>query len=317
MSKNILKKLSFMMLLISLLVVGCGSNDSTEKKDKMSGNNKNIILITMDSTDLHWVNVDKGAKKAVSEIGNIEYKWMAPDKKDDSQQIERINNAIADGADAILIAANGKDSVSATLEEAKNEGIKIIYVDSPADTEGEATFATDNFKAGELAAEEMIKNLKEKNINSGKIGVVNFNSSANTAIQRDEGFRSFMKNTEYEILETQYSDGDAKKSQDIADNYITDGVVGIFAVNEGCTVGTGNAIKSSNNNEIIGVGFDRSDAILSLIKEGALKATMAQKPEDMGYLGIKAAVKVLNDEKIEEKEVDTGVSIITEENLNN
>lgn len=304
-----------LILLLSLVFVGCSEGDSNDKKlGNQKGENKKIILITMDSTDLHWVNVDKGAKKAVEELGGIEYKWMAPDKKDDAQQIERINNAIADGADAIMIAANGKDSVSATLEEAKNEGIKIIYVDSPANIEGEATFATDNFKAGQLAAEEMIKSLKENNIESGKIGVVNFNSSANTAIQRDEGFRDAMKKTKFEVLETQYSDGDANKSQDIADNYITDGVVGIFAANEGSTVGVGNSIKGSKN-EVIGVGFDKSDAILSLIKDGSLKATMSQKPDDMGYQGVKAAIKAINGEKIDEKIVDTGVTAITKENI--
>jgi len=311
MFRKISKLSVVLMLILSLALVGCEKKDSDDKKASAKG--KKVILITMDSTDLHWVSVDKGAKKAAKELG-VDYKWMAPDKKDDAQQIERINNAIADGANAIVIAANGKDSVSGALEEAKAEGIKIVYVDSPASLEAEATFATDNFKAGKLAAEEMIKNLKSKNIESGKIGVINFNSSANTAIQRDEGFREGMKNSKFEVLETQYSEGDASKSQDIADNFITDGVVGIFGANEGCTVGAGNAIKGSKS-DVIGVGFDQSDAILSLVKDGSLKATMAQKPEDMGYQGIKAAVDALEGKEIKEKNVDTGVSVLTKESI--
>lgn len=61
-----------------------------------------IYLITMDQMDQHWVNVDKGAQKAVSELGGITYKWLAPDVKDDAKQIECINNAVAGGANAIL-----------------------------------------------------------------------------------------------------------------------------------------------------------------------------------------------------------------------
>ena len=102
-----------------------------------------VILITMDSIDQHWVSVDAGAQKAAEELG-VTYQWMAPDKKDDAQQIERVNNAIAAGADAIVIAANGPDAVTAALEEAQAEGIKIVYVDSPANLEAEATFSTDN-----------------------------------------------------------------------------------------------------------------------------------------------------------------------------
>lgn len=299
---------------LSLSLVGCGNNATTGQKENAESSDKKVILITMDSTDLHWVSVNEGAEKAAKELGNVNYKWMAPDKKDDAQQIERINNAIADGANAIMIAANGRDSVSGALEEAKSEGIKIIYVDSPASVEAEATFATNNIKAGELAAQEMIKNLESKNITSGKIGVVNFNASADTAIQRDEGFRKAMKNSKFEVLETQYSDGDASKSQDISDNYITDGVVGIFATNEGCTVGAGNAIKGSKS-DVVGVGFDKSDAILSLVEDGSLLATMAQKPEEMGYEGMKAAISVLDGKEIEDKKVDTGVSVITKETL--
>ena len=76
-----------------------------------------IYLITMDQMDQHWVHVDKGCRKAVQELGgNITYKWSAPDIKDDNKQIECINNAIADGANAILLAANGPTAVQSALK---------------------------------------------------------------------------------------------------------------------------------------------------------------------------------------------------------
>jgi len=77
-----------------------------------------IYLITMDQMDQHWVHVDKGCRKAVQELGgNITYKWSAPDIKDDNKQIECINNAIADGANAILLAANGPTAVKAVVPD--------------------------------------------------------------------------------------------------------------------------------------------------------------------------------------------------------
>ena len=272
-----------------------------------------VILITMDSTDQHWVSVDGGAQKAAEELG-VTYQWMAPDKKDDAQQIERVNNAIAAGADAIMIAANGPDAVTAALKEAQAEGIKIVYVDSPANLEAEATFSTDNEAAGKTAGEEMLKALEAEGITEGKIGIVNVNASTDSALKREAGFRSAFEGTDFELLETQYGEGDAAKSQDIADNYITEGVVGIFGTNEGSTVGVGNAIKG-NGGGIIGVGFDKSDAILSLIKDGSIVCAMAQNPDVMGYEGLKAAVAAVNGEEIPEKQVDTGVSVLTAESL--
>ena len=272
-----------------------------------------VILITMDSTDQHWVSVDGGAQKAAEELG-VTYQWMAPDKKDDAQQIERVNNAIAAGADAIMIAANGPDAVTAALKEAQAEGIKIVYVDSPANLEAEATFSTDNEAAGHTAGEEMLKALEAEGITEGKIGIVNVNASTDSALKREAGFRAAFEGTDFELLETQYGEGDAAKSQDIADNYITEGVVGIYGTNEGSTVGVGNAIKG-NGGGIIGVGFDKSDAILSLIKDGSIVCAMAQNPDVMGYEGLKAAVAAVKGEEIPEKNVDTGVSVLSAESL--
>ena len=194
-------------------------------------------------------------------------------------------NAIAAGADAIMIAANGPDAIVAALEEAQAEGIKIIYVDSPANLEAEATFSTNNEAAGTTAGEQMLAELEAQGITEGKIGIVNANSATDTAIKREAGFRAAFEGTAFEILETQYGEGDAAKSQEIADNYITEGCVGIFGCNEGSTVGVGNAIKG-NGGGIVGVGFDKSDSILSLIKDGSLLCTMAQNPDVMGYEGM-------------------------------
>lgn len=279
-----------------------------------AGENKKIILITMDSTDQHWVNVDKGCQEEAAALGNITYKWMAPDKKDDAQQIERINNAIADGADAILIAANGPDAITGALEEAKAAGIVIVYVDSPANTEAVATFSTDNKAAGKTAGEQMLAALATAGVTKGSIGIVNINTATDSTNKREAGFREAFDGSAFTILETQYGEGDAAKSQDIADNYITDGVVGIFGCNEGATVGVGNAIKGAGGG-IVGVGFDRSDAILSLIKDGSLVCTMVQNPSVMGSEGLKAAAAVLAGEKLTETAVDTGVSIVNKANV--
>jgi ribose transport system substrate-binding protein len=285
-----------------------------ETKTEAAGAKTKVILITMDSIDQHWVSVDKGAQAAAAELGNVEYKWMAPDKKDDAQQIERVNNAVADGANAIMIAANGPDAITAALEEAKAAGVKIIYVDSPANSEAEATFATDNKAAGKTAGEEMIKALEAAGKTEGKIGIVNVNAATASTVAREAGFREAFAGTKFELLETQYGEGDAAKSQDIADNYITDGCVGVFGANEGGTVGIGNAIKGAGGG-IIGVGFDKSDAILSLIKDGSIVCTMAQNPDVMGAEGLKAAVKAVKGEAITEKNVDTGVSVINKDKL--
>ncbi|MCI9430628.1 MAG: substrate-binding domain-containing protein, partial [Lachnospiraceae bacterium] len=268
-----------------------------------------IALITMDSVDQHWVSVNEGAQAKAKELG-VEVTLMAPNVKDDAQQIECINNAVAGGYEAIMVAANGPDSISGALQEAISAGIKIIYIDSPANVEAEATFSTDNKAAGKKAGEEMLKALKDAGITSGDIGIVNINAATNSTVMREEGFREAFDGAGFNLLETQYGEGDAAKSQSIAENYITQGVVGIFGCNEGATTGTGNAIKASGK-DVIGVGFDKSDAILNLVDDGYLLCTMAQNPDVMGSMGVEACVKVLEGESLGGAVTDTGVSVLT------
>ena len=284
--------------------------DETVKAD---GDYK-IALITMDSVDQHWVSLKEGAEEEAKADG-VTVDFMAPDVKDDAKQIECINNAVAGGYDALMVAANSEDAVSGALQEAIDAGMKLVYVDSPANVEAEATFSTDNKAAGKTAGEEMIKALEDKGIKDGSIGIVNINTSTNSTIQREEGFREALEGTDYELLETQYCEGDAAKAQTIAENYITEGVVGIFGANEGAATGTGNAIKASGSDEIVGVGFDKSDTLKGLIEDGYLVCTMAQNPDQMGKLGVQACIKALNGEDLGGEVTDTGVSVLTKEAL--
>ena len=301
--------------LICASMIGCLAAtpvlaDETVKAD---GDYK-IAVITMDSVDQHWVSLKEGAEEEAKADG-VTVDFMAPDVKDDAKQIECINNAVAGGYDAILVAANSEDAVSGALQEAVDAGIKIVYVDSPANVEAEATFSTDNKAAGKTAGEEMIKALEDKGVKDGSIGIVNINNSTNTAIQREAGFREAFEGTDYELLETQFCEGDAAKAQTIAENYITEGVVGIYGTNEGASTGVGNAIKASGSDEIIGVGFDKSDTLKGLIEDGYLVCTMAQNPDQMGKLGVQACIKALNGEDLGGEVTDTGVSVLTKEAL--
>ncbi|MGI5116828.1 ABC transporter substrate-binding protein [Treponema sp. SP13] len=283
-----------------------GSQDSGKKK---------IFLITMDQMDQHWVQVNKGAQDAAKEAGTVQYKWLAPDTKDDAKQIECINNALSEGANCILLAANGPDAVTSALKEATAAGVKIVYVDSAADFPGEQLLATDNRAGGLQVGQMLIKELKSKNITKGKIGIIGVNAATESCNQREFGFRDAFKGSNFTLLETQYCQGDASVAKDMAANFITEGCVAVYGANEGSTVGVGNAVKEAKDKNVIGCGSDASDMNKSLVKSGALLCIMAQNPYKMGYEGVKSAVKVLAGEKVSPAYFDTGVSIITKSDL--
>lgn len=275
----------------------------------------NVYLVTMDSMDRHWIRINEAAQKTAKEIGGVKVTWMAPSVKDDAQQIECVNNAVAAGADVIIISPNGPDAIVAPLKEAASQGVKIIYVDTPGNYPALLTVATDNTAGGRIAGETMLKALKDKGITSGKIGVVSVNAATTSTAQREDGFKSAFKGTAFEFLATQYCDGDAPKSKDISSNFITQGVVALYGCNEGCTAGIGNAVAESGRTDLIAVGFDDSDTIKQQIKKGYLLASMVQNPAVMGVETVKGAVKAYKGEKISPTQIDTGVQVQTKDHI--
>lgn len=306
-----MKKILILML-VGLLALtafaGCtkeeASGSGTVEKAQL------VYLITMDKMDQHWVNVDAGAQAMADGLG-LKYKWDAPDVKDNAKQIEAVNNAVADKADLILIAANDPQAISEAVKNAKAKGVKIIYVDSAANEPAIATLSTNNLQAGVLAGKTMIAELEAAGLTSGKIGIIGVNTATNSTMDRENGFKTVLQAGGYEILTTEYKDGDAAASQESAYGFIVgnDDLVGLYGTNEGSTVGVGNAIKASEKN-IIGIGFDKSDAIQGLLNDGSLKAAMAQNPFTMGYLGVAQAYAALNGESTGPAVIDTGVAVL-------
>lgn len=272
-----------------------------------------IILVTMDGLDNHWVNVDKGAKAAAKELG-CKYQWMAPDKKDTALQIEMLNDAIAAKPDAILVAAVDPNAIVSTLQQAANAGIKIVYVDSTANFDALASYATDNYAAAKKAGQEMLQGLKEKGITSGSIGIVAFSNATQTSVDREKGFRDAFSGTSYKLLQTQYGNSEVAASQAAAENFISQGVVGLYGNNEPGAVGVGDAAAANKSWKGVAVGFDATKSSLDLVDNGSLYCIIAQQPQKMGDGAVKAAFNAIEGKDIGEKKVDTGSVVVTKAN---
>lgn len=280
-----------------------------------------VGLITMDQMDVHWVRLQQAAQAKVdayNEAGsNIELVWMAPETKDNAQQIQKIEAAIADGVNYIIIACNDATSCNNALQEALDEGIKIIYVDAPATLEATATYATDNYAGGVQAGEYMKKVLDEAGVTEGTIGIVDAQAGVDSCENRYQGFASVFEGTDFVLGERQYSDGDNAKAQELANTLIANGVVAIYGTNDGATNGAAAAVADAarDGDTIYCVGWDKSDSNIAHVEGGELLAFMAQNPNVMGEDAIDAVVRSERGEDLAGEVVDTGVSTVDAANV--
>lgn len=301
-------------LVMVMTLVACGGG-------KAADDTIDITLITMDQMDVHWVKLEAAAKAEVealkAEGKKINYTWLAPEKKDNAQQIAMIETATNNGADVIIISVNDSTACNDALQAALDKGIKLIYVDATASLEASAVFATDNYAAGAKAGESMLAYLADAGITEGKIGLVSAQAGVQSCIDRVDGFVSAFEGTAYTFSEVQYSDGDAVKAQELTTALIQDGVVAVYGANDGATNGAANAVMEANANgaSILCVGFDNSSSNRAHVENGELLAFMAQNPNVMGEKAIEAAVALMEGKELAETNVDTGVSVVTVDNV--
>ena len=272
-----------------------------------------VYLITMDLTDSYWKSIDDGCLNAVNEIGNITYKWTGPDAHDDALQSACIDATVADGADAILLAANSKDGVNASLQKAADAGCKIVYVDSSASYDCVTALSTDNTIAGKTAGETMISALQAKGITSGMIGIMGVTADTASCVARENGFRQAFEGTDFTLADTVFMQDDAGNITSAVNEGLSQNYAGFFGTNEGTTVAIGNALKEASTESTI-VGFDTSDTVLSLVADGTIYATMQQNPTVMGHDGMIIAIQALEGTYTDTNtKTDTGVTVITKD----
>jgi ribose transport system substrate-binding protein len=91
---------------------------------------------------------------------------------------------------------------------------------------------------------------------------------------------------------------------------------GIFCPNESSTFGMLLALRQNNlAGKVRFVGFDATAPLVEALKKGEIEALVAQDPTRMGYEGVKNLVEHIQG-KAAPKIVDTGVWLVTRENLN-
>ena len=290
--------------------------ENTTQTSSLNIENYTVYLITTDKGFQYWDIINQGASDMAALV-DVNYIWNAPAERNTLKQIEIINEAVDRGANALLVAADDPKWISGAIEDAKARGVKVIYVDTAAYEEAITTLATDNYNAGVLAGETLLSILEEKDINRGSIGIINLANKENTLL-REIGFRdTLVENARFNILDTIYSQTDNPEiTQEVAERLISENedLVALFGTSEGTTIGVGYANRA-NNNRYVSVGFDKTEVMTQLLKDGNLEAIIDQNPYTMGYLGMAQAVAAILGRETGPEYIDTGVSVVRREDI--
>ena len=302
---------------IGICLMGCSKKDSSEEKERLT-----IAVIPKGTIHEFWKTVHAGAEKAGLEM-DVEVLWKGSLKEDDRDaQISVVENIITRKVDGIVLAPLDDAALRRPVDEAMRSNIPVVIFDSGLQGDNYISYvATDNFKAGQLAGQYMVKLLKGK----GNVVVLRYSEGSDSTTKREDGFLDAVQAFEdiKVISSNQYAGVTTESALKATENLLFRfggaegrlGIDGIFCATEPTTLGILRALKNAGYaGEVKFIGFDSSGTMIAALKAGELHGFVVQNPMQIGYLGVQTMVRHIRGEQVIRR-IDTGSILVTAENL--
>src|SRR5258707_4700962 len=301
-----------LLLVFSLSIFSCSVWSA-----RAAGPPYTIAVIPKATTNEFWKSINAGAVKAQRELAGqgtkVEIIWKGPLREDDrDQQIQVVENFMARRVSAIVLAPLDSQALVKPVHNAVLAKVPVVIMDSALKSDEYVSFvATDNYKGGQLAGEEMGRLLGGK----GNVILLRYSAGSASTEARETGFVAALKARfpEIKLISSDQHAGATRElayqaSQNVLNRFGRE-ANGVFCPCEPPTIAMTKALRDLGlaGGKVKMIGFDAGSQSVQDLKNGDVQALVVQNPLLMGYLGVVTAVKHLKGEKVE-KRIDTGVS---------
>jgi ribose transport system substrate-binding protein len=298
------------LLIGSMIILFFTGNPSPQKQLIIP-----VVLKTIDTNMEFWQVVKNGMQVAATENGvslEITGPWL---ESDIQGQIEIAENVLRKHPKVLILSATDLNRLVPVVQQARDLGIPIVTLDSGVNSEIPVTFvATNNIEAAQKLTQHAMNQIPP-----GKpVAIINHVPGATTAIEREQGVRKVLEaEGKNPILGTWFTNNFQEKAYEITIELINSyhNIAAILAMNEVSVIGAARAIEESGmTGKIKLFGFDNSLQEIKYMERSVVQATVIQKPFNMGYLAVKAAIDAVHKKKLP-KFIDTGSVLITPDNM--
>lgn len=283
----------------------------------------NIAVVPKGTTHEFWKSIQAGAMKARMELAEKGIRanvlWKGPLKEDDrDQQIQVVENFMVRRVNGIVLAPLDSKALIRPVQNAQKAGVPVVIIDSGLESEDYVSFvATDNYKGGQMAGEHLAKLLGGK----GRVILLRYAVGSASTEAREKGFLEALgKHPDIKLISSDQYAGPTREtsyqaSQNLLNRFGRE-VDGIFCPNENSTIGMTMALRDIGRagGQVKMVGFDAGSQSVADMKSGDVQGLIVQNPLFMGYQGVMTMVEHLQGKPVE-KRIDTGVVLVTKENM--
>lgn len=268
--------------------------------------------------------MELGVNQAVADYG-LDVVTQVPDTWGPTVQTPILTAMVARGdIDCLITAPTDREQMVAPLEDAIDAGIRVVTVDTflgDGDyVNGPVRFpisyiGSDNTEGGRIAARALAEDLGGQ----GKVYIQNTNVGVSTTEQRGQGFREGIAEfPDMVVIGEDYNLDDANTSveQTTAVLQREPDLGGIFGVNVFSAQGAGTAVVNAGLGGVVKVvAFDATQFAIELLRNGDVTLVIAQKPYDMGYLGVQFCMADARGVTSLPSRVTTGYAVIDAGNV--
>ena len=259
-----------------------------------SASAERIGLVISTQNNPFFVTLKEGAEAKAKELG---HDLIVLDSQDNpAKELGNVEDLLVKGVDVLLINPTDSDAVVSSVKAANRSKIPVVTLDRAANGGNVVSHvASDNVLGGEMAGNFIVEKL------GGKGKVVELEGIPGTTAARDRG-TGFNKAAagKLEVVAKQAADFDRTKGLNVMENILQaqPEIQAVFAHNDEMALGALKAIEASGR-DIFVVGFDATDDAVAALKEGKLAATVAQKPAEIGAIGVEVADKIVKKQAVE------------------
>lgn len=164
-------------VLLGMTLGGCGGSGGTTEQ-------YTVALVAKSTQTEFWLSVFAGAEAAATEY-NLELTVVGPETEEDYEtQNQMVEEAVRQGADAIVFSAIDFENNAAAIDSAAQQGVRIVAIDSNVDSDQVSTYiGTDNYAAGQMAAQAALDQVE----GALNVGIVNYDISSANGQERERG----------------------------------------------------------------------------------------------------------------------------------
>jgi ribose transport system substrate-binding protein len=298
---------------LALALAGCAARPSDKPR---------VALVMKSLANEFFKTMEDGAR-AHQRAHAAEYDLLAvgiKDEQDVAGQIRLVEQMIAEGVAAIVLAPADSQALVGACKKAKDAGIVVVNIDNKLDEivltqrKLRIPFVGPNNRKG---AAEVAAYLAERLKPGDKAAILEGVPGAYNGDERRIGFERALEAAGIVVASSQPAYWETARANQVAAAVLSElpDLKAILCANDSMALGAVAAVKAAGREgQVLVVGFDNISAVRELVKSGRVLATADQHGDRLAVFGIEYALEMLKTQGLPVSR-ETPVELVTAETL--